>query len=55
LGAEQETMARLLRDVADLHASYGAASTTKSDASAWARWEQFCVVAGFDAVRPDVR
>jgi hypothetical protein len=55
LGAEPETMARLLRDVADLQASSGAASTTKSDASAWARWERFCVVAGVDAVRPDVR
>jgi hypothetical protein len=55
LGAEPETMAQLLCDVANLHASAGAASTTKSDASAWSRWERFCVVAGVDPERPDVR
>jgi hypothetical protein len=48
-------MAQLLRDVAYLQALSGAASTTRSDASAWSRWERFCVIACIDAERPDVR
>jgi hypothetical protein len=48
-------MAQLLGEVATLHASAGAASTARSDSSSWSRWERFCVVAGIDLERPDVR
>jgi hypothetical protein len=48
-------MAQLLCDVAHLHASSGAASTTKGNASAWLRWELFRMVTCFNPECPDVR